>query len=348
MSDTRLILLDPLTAVAVGRIDKAGRLLYANLGLRRLLGTDAENLGRFDLHGVFQTPNLDSLLRDAIRQKDPVIYEGLLTLGEIDGNARTLKARIQRDEDTLLLVAEFDVEELEQLFDQARQLSVEATHAQRELISRNRELNASQAEIRRLSLTDELTGVANRRQLNQALDLELSRLQRYGETLSAVICDLDHFKRINDEFGHGAGDRVLQRFAHLLQRELRDTDLVARFGGEEFVLLMPRTSLVAAAEVIERVRASIEARLGLELGVRLTASFGLSCADQRDTAESLLGRADRALYQAKALGRNRVEQRLPPPYLSGASKGLAPLSPDPLAKRRLPLVQMPVAGHKQH
>jgi len=157
--------------------------------------------------------------------------------------------------------------------------------------------------------TDALTGVANRRQLLERSDIEVPRAERSGTPLSLLCLDLDHFKRINDEYGHQAGDDVLKRVATDIQGSLRPTDLLARVGGEEFHILLPDTDLLGASEAAERIRAGIE---GLEIPaqgaiLRVTASVG--CAqlgpDGADM-KSLTHTADERLYEAKARGRNRV------------------------------------------
>jgi diguanylate cyclase (GGDEF)-like protein len=175
---------------------------------------------------------------------------------------------------------------------------------------------ANRARLRRDSLTDALTGVANRRFFERRLDEETSRWQRYATSLSCLLVDLDHFKQINDRFGHPAGDRTLQRVAELLGRGLRASDVLARYGGEEFALLLPATDRDQAGEIAERLRAAIE-RAGASPDPggpdRVTVSIGLANLGARarelrheTPASWLLRLADRALYRAKAEGRNRV------------------------------------------
>jgi diguanylate cyclase (GGDEF)-like protein len=156
------------------------------------------------------------------------------------------------------------------------------------------------------SLTDALTGVGNRRMLERAVAAEINRVERHGGALSALMMDIDHFKRVNDEYGHAAGDRVLARFAALLRAQTRPTDIVTRFGGEEFVVLMPHTPLVPAAAKAEQIRAAIAAERIEPLATPLTSSFGLAELAQGEDAASFLGRSDAALYKAKDGGRNRV------------------------------------------
>jgi diguanylate cyclase (GGDEF)-like protein len=167
-------------------------------------------------------------------------------------------------------------------------------------------LRASEAEVRRLALTDPLTGVGNRRRLDEALRTEISRMHRYDGRLSAVMTDLDHFKRINDRHGHQVGDQVLQEFARLLQSHCRDSDLVARFGGEEFVILMPEVGLDEARACAERMRATLAQATIPPLAEPVTASFGVAELAPGEDGEALLRRADEALYAGKAAGRDRV------------------------------------------
>jgi len=169
-------------------------------------------------------------------------------------------------------------------------------------------------EVQRLSTTDPLTGLSNRRHFDAAAKLEIIRARRYGRPLSAVMVDLDHFKRVNDTFGHAAGDRVLVGVAGLCLRLARTTDLKARLGGEELCLLLPETPAESSRVLAERLRADIGAltfdEAGRSFGV--TASMGIAGYVPGDEVESLIARADRALYEAKESGRNRVVLAGPP------------------------------------
>jgi len=163
-------------------------------------------------------------------------------------------------------------------------------------------------EVERLSTTDPLTGLSNRRHFDAAAKLEIMRARRYGRPLSAVMADIDHFKRVNDTFGHSVGDRVLVAVSGLCLALARKTDLKARLGGEEFCLLLPETPFESARVLAERLRTDIEA-LPLEAdgqAFRITASLGIAGYTAGDELEALLERADRALYSAKESGRNRV------------------------------------------
>ncbi len=165
-----------------------------------------------------------------------------------------------------------------------------------------------EAKLQLLSETDELTGAYNRRKLLDALTLSLMHFRERQTPTAVVLMDIDYFKSINDRFGHVAGDEVLRGIAHHAMAHLREGDLFARFGGEEFALLLPNTSLVAAELITERLRLSIAAGDFLSgANLTVTVSMGLSLIQPQDQSiESILHRADDALYKAKRNGRNCV------------------------------------------
>ena len=153
--------------------------------------------------------------------------------------------------------------------------------------------------------TDPLTGLANRRHFNEELELELERSRRTGRPLTVIVCDLDHFKDVNDTFGHIVGDDVLRLVGRVLIDESRAIDLPARFGGEEFAVVLPDTDLEAGEHVADRLRVALERR-SLAVGPPVTLSLGVACTAQVGrSSEALYRAADRALYAAKEDGRNR-------------------------------------------
>ncbi|MCQ4298950.1 diguanylate cyclase [Pseudomonas songnenensis] len=164
-------------------------------------------------------------------------------------------------------------------------------------------------EQRQKALQDPLTGLPNRAAWNERLDLEFARWQRYGGDLLLAVLDVDHFKRINDGYGHLAGDRVLKIIGSELRKRLRKTDFIARFGGEEFVVLLPNTPYEAGQQLMDALRDSISNCPFHFKGERvvITLSAGLTAFGQDDTTERAFERADGALYRAKNAGRNRVE-----------------------------------------
>ncbi|AXJ07945.1 hypothetical protein CFN16_28530 [Pseudomonas fluorescens] len=164
-------------------------------------------------------------------------------------------------------------------------------------------------EQRQKALIDPLTGLPNRAAWTERLEHEIAQWQQHGNTLSLAMLDLDHFKRINDNYGHLAGDKVLKIIATVLRKRLRGSDFIARFGGEEFVLLLPATPSAVGAKLLETLRASIEACPFHFKGERvtITVSMGLAAFRPGEHSDLVLKRADQALYRAKNAGRNRVE-----------------------------------------
>lgn len=197
------------------------------------------------------------------------------------------------------------------------QTHLERVRLQQELIEKNRLLEE-------LSTTDALTGISNRRYLDETLELEFMRARRHGTPLSVVMGDVDHFKRVNDQFGHPAGDRVLRMVAQILRRRLRATDFVGRYGGEEFLVVLGSPQ-DGAQLLAERWRCEIEeAPLDVCAGapVSVTMSFGVtSITADMEGSEDLVAAADAALYEAKTAGRNQVALARAQPC--SAKKGLA-------------------------
>ena len=168
-------------------------------------------------------------------------------------------------------------------------------------------LHSSLQKIAALATRDALTGLSNRRQIDLDLDGSVKHAHRRGDPMCVALVDIDHFKSVNDRFGHIVGDEVLISVAGCLAGSLRAGDHVGRFGGEEFLLVLPGTTMAQASSLVERLRVRLEALPPLPSGERpVTASFGLAAWRGDESAADLLLRADQALYRAKSAGRNRV------------------------------------------
>jgi diguanylate cyclase (GGDEF)-like protein len=168
-------------------------------------------------------------------------------------------------------------------------------------------LVVDELELRLLASTDSLTGALNRRSFDSETNREIERANRYGKDLSCAVIDIDHFKLINDSYGHSVGDAMLQRVVSLFRSELRTSEYIGRIGGEEFAIIFPETPLVEAVQIAERIRKLLAATIIEVSGhtILVTASFGLSGCPATKIDE-LLHQADVAMYQAKSAGRNRV------------------------------------------
>lgn len=172
----------------------------------------------------------------------------------------------------------------------------------------------SYSEVLQYATLDALTGLNNRRQFETRLKQETSLAERQKKALCAIMLDIDFFKKVNDTYGHIAGDFVLKKVANVIKKELRESDIASRYGGEEFIILLPFTSLEDAIPVAERLRQAVEAsetevpneRDGSTLKIKVTISLGVNEYKQGDTAQSLFEKADQALYESKTSGRNRV------------------------------------------
>ncbi len=182
-----------------------------------------------------------------------------------------------------------------------------------ELLARTRthvELKKAKEKLLQMAITDELTGLANRRYFMERLNSEYDRAKRYESKYSLLMIDIDHFKLINDNFGHKAGDRVLQEASSVMKKSLRTSDVIGRVGGEEFSVLLPETEVKAAMFIAERLRKRVEEKIIIheteELSV--TVSIGVSQSSPGDqSVDDIFIRADTAMYNSKREGRNRVE-----------------------------------------
>lgn len=177
---------------------------------------------------------------------------------------------------------------------------------EQKVLTRTAELAKANDELKTLATTDALTKVMNRRQFDTELQRELERARRYGASFALILFDVDHFKRVNDRYGHLSGDRVLADMAQLVSSETRVNDIFARWGGEEFVLLVHGADIDAARQIAEKLRGLVAAH-AFPHGHSVTASFGVTAYVEGDDSVSIMQRVDKALYRAKERGRNRTE-----------------------------------------
>ncbi len=169
-------------------------------------------------------------------------------------------------------------------------------------------IRRAEKKLVQLAMRDPLTGLANRRNLIAQADKEMARARRTGEPIALIIADIDHFKQINDQSGHDAGDRVIAQAGSLMQQLCRSEDVIARWGGEEFLLLLPMTGVSAATELAERIRLAMQAAEVMHADQRIpfTFSLGVALLNVNEPLDASIARADHAMYQSKSQGRNRV------------------------------------------
>ncbi|OBS08726.1 GGDEF domain-containing protein [Acidihalobacter prosperus] len=279
--------------------------------IRRFLG---ELVGRLDtLEKTFS--ERDSRRRDLLIQAGDVNRQietsvrDLITETRVATDIESLRDAI----DTRLHSLTDDLLTLRGLGEDAMAQSDEAAEDLRErlrvLEAERDQLSQRLAQTHREARIDMLTSLPNRRALDERLEEEAARADRNGDVFAIALVDVDHFKQINDRYGHASGDRALQIIAKLLRMKLRRSDVLGRWGGEEFLVLFPATTLEAAREIAERVRAALSAAPTHFKGeqVRLTASFGLAVwGGEKDAVPALVERADKALYAAKQAGRDAV------------------------------------------
>ena len=177
---------------------------------------------------------------------------------------------------------------------------------EKKVMERTRELDEKNRELERMATIDRLTGLFNRRKLDEVLSAELMRSKRYGNSFGLIMVDIDHFKQINDTHGHQVGDQVLQLFATQLKQSIREVDIPGRWGGEEFLIICPETVNDNLLTLAEKLRIGVQRKAVPEVGKK-TASFGVTIYEKDDTFETIVGKVDKALYLAKEKGRDRVE-----------------------------------------
>lgn len=281
-------------------LDNTGIIRHANRFARQYIGHPLT--GRpfqdiiLDFHHTFR-------LDQAVSCPDTA---HLLEFDTPSGLSQTCQFHFYAAPDHVLALGHLDVVEITSMSGELVTANQELTNLTRQLNTKNRELIRANKKILELTRIDPLTGLANRRFFSERIQEMISLAHRRSQPLSLIMTDIDHFKRVNDTWGHDAGDRVLKGYARLMRSRTRSEDLVARFGGEEFIISMPLTDVNDAFAYSERIRCALTEEPLLENGQSVTASFGVTGLVFGDTSETLIKRADSALYQAKESGRNRT------------------------------------------
>lgn len=280
---------------AIVMLDGEGRVVFCNPAAEQLFGYSREEILGRELHRLL-VPN-EELYRT---YKKALKHFQLTGEGNVVGKTIEFKGRHKdgREIDVELSLSALKIKEAWHAVGILRDIS---------------ERKKMEEQLYRLSITDPLTNVYNRRFFMQMLKQEIERTRRTGRAFSIVMLDLDHFKSINDRFGHAVGDLVLKTIAGVVSKRVRKTDILARWGGEEFIILLPETPVESAANLAEELRATLSSLTMQEVG-HVTASFGVAGYAPSDTVDTVIMRADHTLYEAKAAGRNCVR------YANGISE----------------------------
>ena len=244
-----------------------------------------------------------AVLKSAIENNKPQVH---FTVQYNNQPGINMAGHLVRTGDKYLLFCERTKISDDTIIQEISKLNNQMANITRDLNKKNIALEKANATINKLLKTDSLTQISNRHHFMDYFQKMHAYAYRRGMPLSLVMTDLDHFKNINDRYGHQAGDQVLVAFARLLQDNSREEDLAARYGGEEFIILLVHTDLEQGYAQAERIRSSIE---NMEIGeqkIKATASFGVATLEKNETTDQLIRKADQALYQAKNAGRNRV------------------------------------------
>lgn len=250
--------------------------------------------GQPTVQDVQQLRDFTSFFQQMLQSVDRKVADHSMRMHEINREIEN-NATAEADQQVLLSA-------VAQILAVNNRLTFDLNNARAELQAQRKQLDTLVSETR----TDPLTGLANRRSLDEDLNRRLDQWRRNQTPLSLLMLDVDRFKQLNDQYGHPAGDRVLQEVARVLNADLREMDLTARYGGEEFAVLLPDTKLIDAGQVAERLRMAIASTTCeyQNRALKVTVSLGLTSAVEGDSQQSLIQRADSALYAAKHAGRN--------------------------------------------
>ena len=304
-------LIQDLTAVIAVIFDQQGFLIKANEGFLNILNQNTLPEQQLNIRELFIAPNFTEFSTFSSSNISEPVYHGIMNIGNKDMTFHSVIGSVYKSHNNLLIIAEYDIKDLEQLTATVIELNDDLVQTQRYVVNANRALKRNEARITELTLTDQLTGIANRRHYDQRIKEEVERSIRYQQHLCLVMCDIDFFKRVNDDYGHQVGDDALRQVSKVLRKIIhRTTDLIARYGGEEFAIILPNTDVSGAYLVAEKIRENIaEQKLkadGIEFSISVSIGLMGDEPSSGDSSDYWLKEADDALYKAKDEGRNKV------------------------------------------
>ncbi|MFO7912477.1 MAG: diguanylate cyclase [Desulfotignum sp.] len=293
--EQRLKLITDVLGEGVFLVDSDGKIIFANPEATRLLGYSFDEIKGVLIHEVIHKQQSNGTL---YKPEENPLFNAITSGNDYnnDDGVFTCKSGFLMPI-SFVCRAVYKNNILDGAVIAFRDITAQKKHLQ--------SLEAINELLEKQASTDALTGIFNRMKFNTSLTKEIQRAQRYNTPLSLIIFDIDHFKLVNDTYGHLAGDNVLKNLVRLVASNLRETDIFARWGGEEFVIQTPETTLDGALKLAEKLRSKIESHDFSE-PEKITTSFGVTTSQKGDNNLSLINRADEALYRAKESGRNQV------------------------------------------
>lgn len=293
--------IDHVSTICAVLFDEQLIIIDFNKAFEKIVGTGSRPVGRkFNSY----LPAKDGKLK--IAPPEEGFQELRFTLIGAAQEQNNMLGYLARAEGGFLLFCERAWITEDDIFEEISKINNQLANMTRELNKKNIALEKANVTINKLLRSDALTGIANRLYFQEYYQKVHAHAVRHHSPLSLVMTDLDHFKRVNDRYGHQVGDQVLVEFAGLLQENCREEDLPVRYGGEEFCILLVAADAEQAYRQAERMRSQVEAATIGEQQLKITASFGLASLLEGESLDDLLKRADDALYRAKSSGRNRV------------------------------------------
>ncbi len=283
-------------------VDQEGKIISKNSYSEALFGYSVVNQNVRDLFVLFGE-NLE--LSEKVKNPEKAYRLNLQTYTNLP---ETLYIHFYPVDDKILILGNVNMLEIEQLRKQLISTSSELNSVNRQLQKKNAQLEQATAQLEEMARTDPLTKLSNRRAFYESIVKEVIRFERNKRPFSIVMMDIDHFKKVNDTYGHDCGDYVLVTISNLIRSEIRKQDLLGRWGGEEFIMLLPDTDTKGACKLAEKIRTNIEKAdfKYFKYSFTVTLTFGVCEFTQQYKIKECITYADQALYQGKKSGRNKV------------------------------------------